>query len=145
MGIPILTKNGELPPGEHKTTLAEIEKRFGKSNHKRVALMKGLWAASQNFIEAGVKNIWVNGSFVTSKAEPNDIDGCWEYTNAVDLEKLDSVFLMRNRVPMKEKYGLEFFISNLVEGASGQPFSNFFQLNRNQDPKGILVVHLGDK
>ena len=45
---------------------------------------------------------------------------------------------------MKKRYGLDFFISNVIEGGSGLPFSKFFQVNRGGDPKGILVIKLGD-
>ena len=45
---------------------------------------------------------------------------------------------------MKEKYGLDFFIANFIEAESGLPFPKFFQVNRNGEPKGILVVKLGE-
>ena len=45
---------------------------------------------------------------------------------------------------MKAKYGLEFFPASIIEGATGLPFPRFFQLNRDAQPKGILVVTLGD-
>lgn len=76
--------------------------------------------------EAGVKIIWIDGSFVTSKENPNDIDGCWEYTPLVNQDKLDSVFL-GSRKEMKNKYGLDFFIANIVEMGSGLPFPKFFK------------------
>lgn len=142
--IPAFNKDGEqLPAGEFQTSLKEIEKRFGQANAKRRSLMNGLTSAALNFVEAGVKRIWIDGSFVTSKGEPNDIDGCWEYTPEVVLEKLDQVFLTRSRAPMKEKYGLEFFPAHITEGASGLPFPKFFQINRNKEPKGVLFVDLG--
>ena len=45
---------------------------------------------------------------------------------------------------MKAKYGLEFFPAAFTEGDSGLPFPRFFQLNREGDPKGIIVVNLGE-
>lgn len=54
---------------------------------------------------------------------------------------LDPVFL-GDRVGMKKKYGLDFFIANIVEAGSGLPFPKFFQKNRDGDPKGIIVVKL---
>ena len=142
MSIPEFDKNGELPPGEYFATIEQIDERFGKSNPRRIALMAGLKNAIENFLSAGVKKIWIDGSFVTSKFEPNDIDGCWEYDKKVDLNILDSVFLQRSRLPMKAKYGLEFFPASIIEGATGLPFPSFFQLNRDGQPKGILVVTL---
>ncbi|APJ04239.1 hypothetical protein AXG55_10100 [Silvanigrella aquatica] len=59
--------------------LEQVKFRFGNSNPRREALMIGLKSAIENFRQAGVKRIWIDGSFVTSKFEPNDIDGCWRY------------------------------------------------------------------
>ena len=143
MSIPPLQSNGELPPGEHFTTLNEIEAVYGCTNDRRKLLIRGLREAALNFSEAGVQRLWVNGSFVTDKEEPNDIDGCWEYMPSVNLEILDSVFLQHSRSAMKAKYCLDFFIANIIEADSGLPFPKFFQFNREGEPKGILVVRLG--
>lgn len=143
MAIPKFKKNGELPPGEHYSTMDEIERVLGISSERRKMLMKGLKLAADNFISAGVRKIWIDGSFVTDKKEPSDIDGCWEYTNDVDLDVLDPVFFSNGTSEMKKKYGLEFFVSNWIEGGSGLPFPFFFQVNRDGDSKGIVVVDLG--
>ena len=142
MGIPALQANGELPPGEYEATLDEVEAVYGSSNDCRRLLMRGLREAANNFEWSGVRTLWINGSFITDKEEPNDIDGCWEYTPIVDSEKLDPVFL-GTREGMKDKYGLDFFIANIIEMGSGLPFPRFFQVNRGGDPKGIIVVKLG--
>ena len=140
MTIPPVNRAGELPPGEHETSLARVRKRFGHSSAQRKELMHGLEEAAGNLKAAGVRKIWINGSFVTSKKEPNDVDGCWEYTEDVNIGRLDPVFLAESRLPMKEKYGVEFFPAFVIEAGSGLPFPKFFQVNRDGDPKGILVV-----
>ena len=144
MGIPKIQSNDELPAGEHLASLQEIELIYGSSSGRRKELMKGLYEATDNLEAAGVKTIWIDGSFVTSKKEPNDIDGCWEYTPSVDINMLDPIFL-GGRAEMKKKYGLDFFIANYIEAKSGLPFPKFFQKNRDGDPKGIILVNLGRK
>ena len=57
--------NGELAGGQHLATLDEVEKFFGSSAERRRKLMRGLREAAANLKEAGVKRIWINGSFVT--------------------------------------------------------------------------------
>lgn len=143
MDIPALQENGELPPGEHSATVDNVEAVFGSSTGRRKLLMRGLRDAVANFEFSGVRTLWVNGSFTTDKNEPNDIDGCWEYTSNVDIKRLDPVFL-GSRKAMKEKYGLDFFISNITEVESGLPFPEFFRVNREGGPKGIIVIRLGD-
>lgn len=142
MSIPKLNDNGELPAGEHLTSLDEIERVYGSHTDQRKNLMGGLYAAVSNFEAAGVTTIWIDGSFVTDKDIPNDIDGCWEYNTSVSIDTLDPVFL-DGRIKMKEKYGLDFFIANCIEADSGLPFPKFFQVNRDGESKGILVVKLG--
>src|SRR6266446_2723028 len=122
MAIPPLNRTGELPAGEHKTSLGDKAFRALVSTTGRV------------------RKIWINGSFVRSKKEPNDVDGCWEYTENVNIGRLDPVFLAESRLPMKEKYGVEFFPAFVIEAGSGLPFPKFFQVNRDGDRKGILVV-----
>lgn len=141
MAIPKI-QNGELPVGEHLASLQEIEQIYGSSSERRKGLMKGLYRATDNLEAAGVQTIWIDGSFVTSKKEPNDIDGCWEYTPSVDINMLDPIFL-GDRAGMKKEYGLDFFIANYIEAKSGLPFPKFFQKNRDGSPKGIIVVKLG--
>jgi len=143
MGIPSLNKNGELIAGEHEATLDEVDTIYGQTSDKRAHLMKLLRNAAGNLAEAGVNKIWIDGSFITDKVNPNDIDGCWEYTPSVKDNKLDPVFLGL-RKDMKKKYGLDFFIANIIEAGSGLPFPKFFQVNRNGEPKGIIIIRLGD-
>ena len=143
MSIPEFQANGELPPGEHLATLDEVERVLGSSTDRRKLLMQGLRDAATNLEISGVKTLWINGSFTTDKTEPNDIDGCWEYSANVDTKVLDPAFL-GSRKDMKEKYGLDFFIASIVEAGSGLPFPKFFQVNRDGDPKGIIVINLGD-
>lgn len=140
--IPPFTKTGELPPGVFVTDINEIEAVLG-FNSVRQELNQGLRRALENLREAGVQRVWINGSFVTAKEEPNDVDGCWD-PRQIDENNLDPVFLdfSRRRAAMKEKYGVDFF-PNVIEGTSGEVFYRFFQKNRDLESKGILLVELG--
>lgn len=75
----------------------------------------------RNLQAAGVRRVFIDGSFVTTKANPNDIDGCWEWNEDVDLDLPDPVFLnfSRKRQAMKEKYRVDFFLATWVEVGSG--------------------------
>ena len=144
MPIPDFNAKGELPAGEHNATLDDIEVRYGRASRRRKALMNGLRQAADKLAKAGVKTIWVNGSFITAKENPNDIDGCWAYNDAVDIRALEDDFLsLDSRRIVKNRYGLDFFIAQLIEADSGKPFPLFFQVNRDGEAKGIVVVDLG--
>lgn len=143
MAIPDFQTNGELFVGIYDAVLAEIRQRFGY-NLKRLKLLDGLTAAVNNLQAAGVQNVYIDGSFITSKAYPSDIDGCWDAHNQIDLNILDPVFLdfRSHRKAMKQKYGVDFFIAQIIEGSSGVPFVEFFQRNRDGEAKGILLIRL---
>lgn len=149
MPIPNL-QAGELPSGEHVATVEEVESTFGIQNDRRKLLMAGLKAATQQFKDAGVKHIYVDGSFTTDKEEPADIDGCWSASGDIDATKLDADFWSFNDVAefekcrerIKSKYHLDFFIAEWEEGSTKKPFPEFFQTNRDGYPKGILKIEL---
>jgi hypothetical protein len=142
--IPDLNEEGLLPPGVHSASLREIGQRFGRRNAVRRRLFRGLVRALQNLREAGVKRVYIDGSFVTDKASPNDVDGCWDAGGSVNLSKLDPVFLdfSKRRREMKEKYGVDFFPASSVEGNSRQAFLDFFQVDRDGRSKGVLAIDL---
>ncbi len=149
MSIPTLTANGELPPGIHMATIAEVESAFGQSNDRRRRLIKGLKEVMAIFKVASVSKIFVDGSFTTDKEEPNDIDGCWS-AEGVDEQLLDPRFwdfetpqeFEKNRNEIMNEFGIDFFIAEIIEGGSGKPFPEFFQTNRDGDPKGIIQINL---
>lgn len=149
MSIPTLTATGELPPGIHMATIGEVESAFGQSSDRRRLLLKGLKEAMAVFKVANVSKIFVDGSFTTDKEEPNDIDGCWS-AEGVDEQLLDRRFwdfetpqeFESNRKEIKNEFGIDFFIAEIIEGGSGKPFPEFFQTNRDGDPKGIIQINL---
>jgi hypothetical protein len=55
---------GALPPGNHQATLEQIAKRLGFTPRRRW-LLKGLRTAVEAFWEAGIEEIYIDGSFCT--------------------------------------------------------------------------------
>lgn len=77
MPIPSLDANGFLPVGVHDCTPAEIKARFGffQGSDRRPRLFEKLEMFLSEAARTGVVvGVVVDGSFVTGKAEPNDID-----------------------------------------------------------------------
>ena len=64
---------------------------------------------------AGCRTIYINGSFVTTKAEPGDFDACW------DKDDVDIDYLRKNAPTLS---------------------IDFFQRDREQNPKGIIAIDL---
>lgn len=72
--IPEFNDNGYLPPGIHPATLVEIAARFGVESELRRVQMDSLRWMIELAWQAGVLRIVLNGSFVTDRYEPNDVD-----------------------------------------------------------------------
>ncbi len=72
--IPAFNDKGYLPPGLHQATVKEIHARFGRDSGLRRVQMESLRWLVELARRAGARRIVVNGSFVTDKLEPNDVD-----------------------------------------------------------------------
>jgi hypothetical protein len=77
MSIPNLNEQGLLPPGIYDCSSEEIGERFGtfQSTDRRPRLYEKLQAFLRQVRSTNLAlAVIVDGSFVTSKADPNDID-----------------------------------------------------------------------
>lgn len=143
--IPQFDGRGLLSEGIHLATWEEFVDRFGWSEHRR-RLLRGLSEALSLLRSAGCRRVYVNGSFVTAKERPNDIDACWDY-EGVDVDALDAVFFDFDdgRAAQKARFGAEFFPAQLPEGVSGRAFLEFFQIDKQTGAaKGIIELRLDD-
>ena len=142
MTLEIDSSTGYLPPGAHTVTWGQLVDLCGGNSH-RLSLLVGLKNALLNLKSAGCKVVLIDGSFVSDKQLPNDYDGAWD-TSGVDPNLIDVILLTfdAGRKTMKAKYGGELFPSSgLAE--PGQTYWEFFQTDRDGNPKGVLLVELG--
>ena len=142
--IPVFDVDGNLPPGIHFGAWDELVARFGHTAHRQ-RLLAGLRAALQSLKYAGCRRVYVDGSFVTAKEQPGDFDGCWE-VDGVDPDKLDPVLLefANRRAAQRAKYFGELFLANAAADPSGTRFIDFFQRDKDGQPKGIIALDLKD-
>ncbi len=141
--IPPFANNGELPAGIHWSDWAELELRFGFSN-RRQSLLIGLKQGLIALEIAGCTTAYIDGSFVSSKLEPNDADVCYEIAG-MRGKLLDPVLLdfSNARAAQKAKYGSEFFPAETAATPDGTQYLEFFQLSKNsKNKKGIVALDL---
>jgi len=141
--IPPFNFEGNLPSGVHWATWQELVNRFG-TTPCRQQLLKGLKSAIDSLSKAGCQSVYIGGSFVTEKENPNDFDGCWDI-EGVDPEFLDPILLNfdNNREKQKAKYQGELFPAPSIADRFGTLYLDFFQVDRNGNPKGIVAIKLG--
>ncbi len=142
--IPDFTEQGILPPGIHQATLDDVRSRLGWGR-KREDLIKGLEMALQLVGNCGVERVYLDGSFVTDKDRPGDIDGCYDVPPGADLTKAFPIWPLNQdtRRLSKSMFGVELFPANFSATTSGEPYISFFQKDRQGRQKGIVLVELG--
>jgi hypothetical protein len=133
---------GNLPAGEHLATWPELRDRYGHTPWRR-RLLAGLLAALRLLRAAGCTRVWIDGSFVTAKAEPGDFDACWD-AQGVDFDCIDERLLTfdKGRATQKAAFLGELFISDAGADPQGTLFRDFFQTDRDGRRKGIVVLDL---
>ncbi|MEJ7873269.1 MAG: hypothetical protein WKF67_13505 [Rubrobacteraceae bacterium] len=144
--IPPFTDEGLLPPGVHQTGLEELKEKMGWSR-KRRELLEGLEEVLELMVSCGVARVYLDGSFVTDKDRPNDIDGCYDLVEGVsaeDLKRLAPIFPPSpfNRAEAKKRFGVDLFPAAATELGSGQPFLRFFRADREGREQGVLSLEL---
>lgn len=88
MAIPELNERGDLPAGVHRATLAQTIARFGHGSLQRQAVAHRLAKLYELVADTGqLARFIVFGSFVTAKADPNDIDVVLIMNDEFDLTK----------------------------------------------------------
>ena len=147
--IPQFTDEGLLPPGVHEADLEELKEKMGWSR-KRRELLKGLEEALELMTSCGVVRVYLDGSFVTDKDRPNDIDGCYDLADDVTAEELESLAPIfppspSNRAEAKRRFGVDLFPAAATELGSGQPFLRFFQTDREGHERGVLSVEVRER
>lgn len=148
MPIPALNADGFLPEGIHECTLDEVHARFGvfqRSDRRPL-----LWAKLLEFlreVEASVivEAVLVNGSFVSGKPDPNDIDLILvvptNHDFAADLIPAEYNVLSKRRV--FRRYGFDVLVAR-AGSEEYRRYTAFFQEVRLApgQRKGILRLTL---
>ena len=141
--IPNLKKSGLLPTGIHLTTWDELVEKFGLNEH-RLKLLDGLKKGLNLLQRYGCTEVCIDGSFVTSKPFPNDVDVCYDNTlmkwkKFIKEQPEFNDIKSRSRI-QKEKYQSEFYAYNAFEDSILQ----FFQFDRDRNSKGIVKLILNE-
>jgi hypothetical protein len=130
--IPAFNYEGYLPPGIHPATLDEIAARFGQESELRRVQMESLRWLVGLATRAGVSRIVVNGSFVTDKLEPNDVDCVLLVGPGVPRDVAAEAELLA---------GLPFINMALVDREAFAQFTEkTFATDRDSIPKGMIEV-----
>lgn len=141
--IPEFDDTGLLPPGLYDTSLVEIQTVSGWNQHRQ-QLFVGLSRLVSIWNRSGfLDEIYVDGSFVTNKPEPGDVDiilvpnpdamFSQEFVTLIQSHSIDREYTRR-------EFGCEAFVVGGTANLEG--WLQFFGHDRLGRPRGLLRVEL---
>ena len=148
MAIPEFDQRGMLPVGVYECSLAEVAARFGWNPYRQ-----RLVRSFGDFLVNEIRNaefpdpLYVNGSFVTDKEKPEDVDVVLDLRPAGEDRAWRGLALMeKERKRFREQYDVDFWVN--LPGQNN--FADFFQYVgvksakfkglAHTDRKGILRI-----
>jgi len=148
MPIPDFNVSGLLPVGVHDCTMAEVQARLGtfQSSDQRPALFSRLEALVQAMQASGLfETVLIDGSFVTAKTTPNDIDLVAVLRPGHNFERdlPMSEYTLVSRSLLRRRFGFDVIVAER-ESQLYRTYVEFFSRLR-EDPearKGLLQVRL---
>lgn len=143
--IPAFTDRGTLPHGIHPATMEEIRARFARfrRSDRRIRLFNCFAA----YVEAArtthvVVHLYLVGSYVTNKDEPNDIDLLIIFSEEIVFQRIRPA-----EYNLIHKNGIRRVFGSSIDAQPVQANSplaeemlQFFQSDREGEPIGIVEV-----
>ena len=132
--LPEFNEHGNLPPGIYRASLFEIEERFGRETEVRRVQTESLRWLVDLARRAGVQRIVIDGSFVSTTPEPNDVDCVLLTPEAFPLDPEAEEAILG---------GLPFLDVHLVDQEDFDYFlQRVFAEDKRLRPRGVIEVVL---
>jgi len=146
--LPEFDIDGDLPPGIHRATFDEIERRLSRFivSDRRINLFARFKQLLVMAKRSGiVERLVVGGSFVTSKPEPNDIDVVIVVDSDLDFDALTpSQYTVTDRRALRRVLKTEALdIITVRNGTTRMDLVlELFQSKRDNKQVGVVEVKL---
>ena len=147
MPIPDLDEHGLLPAGIHDCSLEEMNAKFAWNDHRQQLMSSFARFLRGEIVGVFDHPVYADGSFVTDKISPNDVDVVLEMWDASDAQKwLAFEFMREHQARIRRQHSVDFWVN--LPGA--KDFAAFFQYAGHKTakfkgldhkhPKGILRI-----
>ena len=132
-----------MPPGVHVATLDDVTERFGEGTPKRRALanrLKRIYSLAAR--SGGLARFVVFGSFVTRKAEPNDVDIFMIMDDGFDAGTLTGeAVILFDHMQAQSYFGASVFWVRRLAALGGDDVTiGHWQIKRDGTTRGIVEV-----
>ena len=135
--IPEFDERGYLPPGVHVATLDEVRQRFG-NNVRRNELLSNFNVLLEVIRRVGASRLFLDGSFVTDKEIPGDIDAILVIPDDLNTASPEAGVLYEADI----RFSVDLFIVRERNTNWLLRWLEFFGHDRNDEPKGLVEVTL---
>jgi hypothetical protein len=112
--LPEFDKNGNLPPGIHVTAIDVVIERFSRPRYTKRGPLSEHLKTFFEFVSNFAVGIYIDGSYITTKLVPNDIDIAVIVTDNFDYQSNFGWRLMAYK-RNKHKHHLDIFPFKLEE------------------------------
>jgi hypothetical protein len=141
--LPAFNDEGDLPVGVHRATLSHVLEHFGQGSVQRRAVAERLNRIYQLVVTTGqLARFVVFGSFVTAKAEPDDVDIVLLMEDTFDLASVaGETALVFQHMEAETHFGASVFWTKR-SGAQGgeQAMIEYWQIRREGGQRGIVEI-----
>ena len=148
MSIPTLIPEGLLPVGIFECALAEVKERFGTfggSDH-RVRLFTKLQEMMVAMTTSKLfDSLIIDGSFVTAKRRPNDIDCIAVLRAGHDFERVLPMrqYALVSRAYLRRRFGFDVLVAEQASALYRTYVEFFSRVRENPElKKGMLRLRL---
>jgi hypothetical protein len=143
VNLPAFNEEGDLPPGVHRATLSDVLKRFGQGSVRRCAVAARLSRLHQLAVATGqLARFVVFGSFITAKADPNDVDVILLMEDSFDLAAVTGeAALVFQHMEADAHFGASVFWTKRSGALGGdQAMIEYWQARREGGLRGIVEI-----
>lgn len=137
-----------LPAGFHEVTRGDLHSLFVAPfdpSKQREYLVSRLLAFMDALDGIGIKyEIWLNGSFVTEKVAPDDIDVAIfadrNEVNALAADDQRRLFALMDNAQARVRYGCDVYFIPRDDEKNRSYWRGWFGFTRAEEPKGIPLI-----
>jgi hypothetical protein len=144
MPLPEFNEIGDLPEGNHSTSLTEVVIRFGLGSAQRIAVTELLQRIYRLAVATGqLERFVIFGSYVSDVANPNDVDVILVMQNDFRAEDcLSESAILFDHARANEELGASIFWvrPDMLFGEPLQQFLAFWQTKRDGRKRGTVEI-----
>jgi hypothetical protein len=144
MPLPEFNEFGDLPPGNHPASFAEVLARLGTGTAQRVAVTDRLRRIYQLAVATGhLDRLVVFGSYVCDADEPNDVDVVLVMHNDFRSETCAAeAAVLFDHTRANDELGASIFWvrPDMLLGEPLEQFLRFWQTKRDGGQRGIVEI-----